>query len=241
MLRAAPHAGEREAACGRGRSRLGARRRDHRPRLGHHRRAGRACARGAGARGAPRARRAGLGAHRRARAAGIAVVGFETVERLDLAIDGADEVDPAFAMIKGGGAALLREKVVASAAETIVIAVDSTKVVERLGRFPLPVETVPFAWPHVARLIARLGVPVARRLTPEGAPVVTDNGNVVLDCAFGTIPDPAGLERELKAIAGVAEVGLFVDLCDVLLIGAGDGVTERRRDRRPPYGPRLPR
>jgi ribose 5-phosphate isomerase A len=176
-----------------------------------------------------------------ARAAGIAVVGFETVERLDLAIDGADEVDPAFAMIKGGGAALLREKVVASAAETIVIAVDSTKVVERLGRFPLPVETVPFAWPHVARLIARLGVPVARRLTPEGAPVVTDNGNVVLDCAFGTIPDPAGLERELKAIAGVAEVGLFVDLCDVLLIGAGDGVTERRRDRRPPYGPRLPR
>src|SRR5579875_1050826 len=172
-----------------------------------------------------------------ARAAGIAVVGFEPVERLD----GADEVDPAFAMIKGGGAALLREKVVASAAETIVIAVDSTKVVERLGRFPLPVETVPFAWPHVARLIARLGVPVARRLGPDGAPVITDNGNVVLDCAFGAIPDPAGLERELKAIAGVAEVGLFVDLCDVLLIGAGDGVTVRRRDHRPPYGPRLPR
>ncbi|HLK11473.1 MAG TPA: ribose-5-phosphate isomerase RpiA [Candidatus Binatia bacterium] len=176
-----------------------------------------------------------------ARAGGIGVVGFEEVERLDLAIDGADEVDPAFAMIKGGGAALLREKVVASAAETIVIAVDSTKTVERLGRFPLPVETVPFAWPHVARLIARLGARVVRRLAANGAPVVTDNGNVVLDCAFGAIPDPAHLERELKAIAGVAEVGLFVDLCDVLLVGVGDGVTVRRREDRPPYGPRVPR
>src|SRR5579885_3482547 len=129
----------------------------------------------------------------------------------------------------------------AALARAAGIAVVGFETVERLGRFPLPVETVPFAWPHVARLIARLGVPVARRLGPDGAPVITDNGNVVLDCAFGAIPDPAGLERELKAIAGVAEVGLFVDLCDVLLIGAGDGVTVRRRDHRPPYGPRLPR
>lgn len=169
---------------------------------------------------------------RKAREWGIPLVDLCAVESLDLAIDGADEIDPAFRMIKGGGGALLREKVVASLARRVVIVVGENKLVERLGStFALPVEVVPFALPSVQRAIARLGCdPRERR--KDGAAYRTDNGNAVLDCAFARgIPDAEELDRRLHSIPGVVESGLFLGLAHVLIVGRSDGVVEVRQRR----------
>jgi ribose 5-phosphate isomerase A len=150
---------------------------------------------------------------------------------LDLAIDGADEIGPGLALIKGGGGALLREKLVASAARRFVVIADALKKVEVLGRFPLPVEVVPFAWELTARRVAEVtrAEPALRR-GERSEPYVTDNGNFILDCRCGEIPDPARTERELKALVGVVECGLFVGMADLAVIAAGEGVEVVRPD-----------
>jgi ribose 5-phosphate isomerase A len=166
---------------------------------------------------------------------GIPLVGLEAVESIALTVDGADEIDPRFDMIKGGGGALLREKVVASLTEREVIVVGEDKLVERLGKaFPLPVEVVPFALPAVARALERLGCEPSERKARGGGPFVTDNGNRILDCRFpGGIEDPQRLEAELGRIPGVVESGLFLGLAHALVIGRADGTTElRERPRR---------
>ena len=160
---------------------------------------------------------------------GIPLVALDEVQRIDLTIDGADEIDGDFQMIKGGGGALLREKVVASLSSREVIVVGPEKVVERLGTtFRLPIEVVPFARTVVARRIQGLGAtPELRRR--NDAVYLTDNGNEILDCTFADgIADPRALERELNALPGVVESGLFIDLAHVLVIGMESGQTEVR-------------
>lgn len=166
-----------------------------------------------------------------ARAEGIAVLTLEEAGWLDLTIDGADEFDPALALIKGGGGALLREKIVATASDRMVVIADADKRVATLGAFPLPVEVIGFGWQATERLIERavaaqgLGGPVTRRMAGE-QPFVTDEGNFILDLHLGRIPDPAALAAALNAIAGVVENGLFVGIATQVVLGHGDGTTE---------------
>ena len=155
-----------------------------------------------------------------ARAEGIPLVDLNEVERVHLAIDGADEVDRKKRCIKGGGGALLREKIVASAADRLVLVVDSGKTVERLGAFPLPVEVVPFAREQVRREMLALGASVDLRAGMDG-PFVTDEGNHILDCRFGEIVDAAALAARLDAVPGIVEHGLFIDMADDVIVGRG--------------------
>jgi len=159
----------------------------------------------------------------RLRAAGIAIADLNELDGLDLYIDGADEATAARHLVKGGGGALTREKIVAAAARRFLCIVDDTKLVATLGRFPLPVEVIPMARALVVRqLRARGGDPVWR----EG--FVTDNGNHILDVHGLSITDPVALERELNQITGVVTVGLFAARpADVLLIGTAQGVEQR--------------
>lgn len=144
-------------------------------------------------------------------------------EAIDVAIDGADEVGPGRALIKGGGGALFREKAVALAARRFVAIVTEEKLVARLGAFPLPVEVVPFSAGYVARAIEHIGCPHVRRRGAD-TPFITDNGNWILDCAFGAIEDAAGLEEGLRGVHGVVDSGLFVGLATEVLVGGADGV-----------------
>ena len=153
---------------------------------------------------------------------GIPTLDLASVDKIDLAIDGADEVDPSLQLIKGGGACHVREKLVASKAERLLIVVDESKLVKKLNLdFPLPIEVLPSAWKQVKELIERMGALVTLRMASKKAgPVVTDQGNLVLDILFeGGINDPKNLESELNNIPGVLENGLFVDLTDKLLVG----------------------
>ena len=155
---------------------------------------------------------------------GVPLVGFDRVTRLDLTIDGADEIGPNLDLIKGGGGALLREKIVASVSDRYVIIADETKLVDRLGTFALPVEVTPFALAVVtARLEAEGARPVLRRVA-SGDPMVTDEGHHLLDCAYGAITDAPALARALTGIVGVVEHGLFVGMADAAVIGRDDGV-----------------
>ncbi len=156
---------------------------------------------------------------------GIPLVTLDDVERLDLAIDGADEVDPAKNLIKGGGAAHTREKVVDSLADQLIIVVDSSKLVQHLGSsFPVPLEILPMALAPVTRAVERLGgTPELRMGVKKDGPVITDQGNFVLDVKFPQIDDPAGLEQTLNNIPGVLENGIFVALADVVLVGEIQG------------------
>ena len=182
---------------------------------------GERAARGERVRGVPTS----LDTERKARQLGIEVLRLEEVATLDLAIDGADEIDGRFRMIKGGGGALLREKVVASIARRVVIVVGANKVVERLGTtFALPVEVVPFALAPVARRLVSLGCDPRPRVAKDGGEYRTDNGNAILDCAFARgIADPEALEREIDAIPGVVESGLFLGLAHARVVGHDDG------------------
>jgi ribose 5-phosphate isomerase A len=166
----------------------------------------------------------------KARAFGIPLATLSEVETIDLTIDGADEIDASFDMIKGGGGALLREKVVAALSKREVIVVDRSKVVERLGvRFLLPVEVVPFARATVARKIAGLGATWTLRMREAREVYLTDNGNEILDCKFpGGIADAPKLERALDEIPGVVESGLFVGLAHLLVLGDEEGRSEVR-------------
>lgn len=162
-----------------------------------------------------------------AREVGIALTSLEECPEVDLTIDGADEVDRQGDLIKGRGGALLREKVVALASRRYVIVVDEGKMVDRLGvAAPLPVEVVPFAWRQCQQAIERMGALVELR-RGDGIPFVTDNGNYVLDCRFFPFPDPPRLGQRLKAIVGVVEHGLFLDMHPVVLVAGRQGVVER--------------
>ena len=164
---------------------------------------------------------------------GIPLRSLNAVDRIDLAIDGADEVDPAFQLIKGGGACHVQEKLVAARAERFVVVVDSTKLVERLNlEFLLPVEVLPGAWRQVQQQLSEMnGTAELRMAQRKAGPVVTDQGNLVLDVRFeGGISDSVDLERSINNIPGVLENGLFVNLADEVLVGeVNDGVADVRR------------
>lgn len=159
---------------------------------------------------------------------GIPLASLEEVGEVDVTVDGADEIDGAFRMIKGGGGALLREKVVAQASRREVIVVGAAKVVAKLGStFPLPVEIVPFAHAPVRKTLAKLGD--VRLREADGVPYRTDNGHWILDVRFATgIDDPTELEASLHRIAGVVETGLFIGLAHRLVVGMDDGTVETR-------------
>jgi ribose 5-phosphate isomerase A len=165
-----------------------------------------------------------------AQALGIALTTLDDTPELDLTVDGADEFDPALNLVKGGGGALLREKIVAAASARMIVITDRSKQVDRLGRFPLPVEVAPFGLEATRRLIARVAAEVgctgAIRLRHDAAAhvFVTDGGHYILDCAFGAIPDPAGLAAGLGSVPGVMEHGLFIGLAKAVIVADASGV-----------------
>ena len=163
-----------------------------------------------------------------ARTLGIPLTTLDEHPEIDITIDGADEVDPKLNLIKGGGGALLREKVVASVTKKMVVVADSGKIVSVLGKFPLPVEIISFARTVVEKRIVALGATPKLRTKPDGSPYLTDNGNQILDCSFVKIVDPAALARELNGMPGVVEHGLFIGLAKLALVGRGDRVEELR-------------
>lgn len=164
-----------------------------------------------------------------AKAAGIPLTTLDEVQQIDVTIDGADEFDPQLNLIKGGGGALLREKIVASASRLVVIIADSSKQVQVLGKFPLPVEVIPFAQALIARKIEALGARVELRQVTDGKPFITDEGHHILDCHFGQIPDPPALARKLEAMPGIVEHGLFIGMANVVLVAKGTEVQELHR------------
>lgn len=169
-----------------------------------------------------------------ARGEGLTVVELDEAGWLDLTIDGADEFDADLALIKGGGGALLQEKIVAAASDRMIVITDATKEVKALGAFPLPVAVVPFGWSVTQRLIGEIlgdadvmGGAITRRMS-GAQPFRTDEGNFILDLALGRIGNPRALSAALNQIPGVVENGLFIGLCDTVIIGHGDGRTETR-------------
>jgi len=163
---------------------------------------------------------------------GMDVVGLPELPELDVYIDGADEVcahpGSGLALIKGGGGALLREKVVASSAKRFIVVADSTKVVKVLGKFPLPVEVIKMALPLVERKLAAFGLNPTKRLHKDGSDYLTDEDNFIVDCACGAITDPAKTAAEIRGIVGVVEHGLFLGMAKLALVAGDDGVTELR-------------
>ena len=170
-----------------------------------------------------------LESERMARGLGIKIVQLNEVDHIDITIDGADEVDPRFNMIKGGGGALTREKLVAIASDKRVMIVDDSKLVAQLGETrAVPVEVLPFAWRLTERRLAKLGCqPVLRQ--KDGESFATDNGNYILDCNFGAIDDPETLEPMIRLVPGVVETGLFINIADVLVVAFSDRVEVRQR------------
>jgi ribose 5-phosphate isomerase A len=170
---------------------------------------------------------------RLARTVGIPLTTLDETPELDLDVDGADEIGPGLALIKGGGGALLREKIVASAAARMIVIADAKKCVDRLGAFPLPIEIVPFGCAATALAIERAGIELGLTVALDiraarGVRSTTDNGNNIIDASFGAIPDPEGLAARLSAIPGVVEHGLFLGLADLALVASAEGVAEVR-------------
>lgn len=160
---------------------------------------------------------------------GIPMTNFNETPVLDLNVDGADEVAPGLALIKGGGGAHLREKIVASAAREFIVVADESKVVEKLGKFPLPVEVIQLALPLVTRRLENLGLnPGLRKARNGEGPWITDEGNVLLDCHCGPIDQPEELAAEIRKIVGVVEHGLFLGMATLALVAGEQGVRELR-------------
>jgi ribose 5-phosphate isomerase A len=158
-----------------------------------------------------------------ARAEGIALCDFDELDALDINLDGADEIDAQFRMIKGRGGALLREKIVVSSARRRVTIVTAEKRVGQLGwRMPLPVEVSGFGLRHTEREIRAIGAETEVRRNPDGSTYLTDGGNPIIDCRFASIDDPAALDQQLRRVTGVFETGLFLGLCDLLIVGHPD-------------------
>jgi len=157
---------------------------------------------------------------------GIPFVTFEECRELDLTIDGADEIAPKLALIKGGGGKLLREKIVAGASKRFVVIADESKLVEKLGRFPLPVEVIPMAAPLVSDSLRELGFTPTIR-TRDGKPYITDEGNLILDCSGLLIEDPDAMAAKLDSIVGVVEHGLFLRMATLAIIAGETHIIER--------------
>jgi ribose 5-phosphate isomerase A len=160
---------------------------------------------------------------------GIPLITFDDAQQIDVTIDGADEFDPALNLIKGGGGAMLREKVVAFASRQLIIVTDASKQVHVLGKFPLPVEVITFAEQLIAKKISDLGAKVIQRQDKSGRAYVTDEGHHILDCHFGQIPDPAALARTLSDMPGIVEHGLFVGMANVVVMAKEGEVEEFQR------------
>lgn len=161
---------------------------------------------------------------------GIPLIDFSETLFIDLTIDGADEIDADLNMIKGGGAALLREKIVASASREEIIIVSSEKFVHQLGSFPLPVEVIPFGWQVIFNQLETLGGSPDLRLK-YGQPLRTDQGNYIIDCRFSQIIDAVQLEQLLNMIPGVVENGLFTGLCSRMIMADGDKIVVKEQDK----------
>ncbi len=166
-----------------------------------------------------------------ARALGIRLTTLDDLTELDLTVDGADEIcsDDLY-LIKGGGGALLREKIVADASKKFIVIADRSKLVATLGAFPLPLEVVPYGLRTTIERVKYMAEgdgcrgPVVQRMRADGKPFVTDNGNFILDCSFGSIEDPDTLDMLLKVVPGVVENGLFLSIVDIVIVGGSDGV-----------------
>lgn len=165
-----------------------------------------------------------------ARGLGIRVVTLDEEPELDMTVDGADEIDAELRLIKGGGGALLREKIVAAASDRMVVIADTSKKVDLLGRFPLPIEVVKFGLTATTNMVEALAAEVGCsgeirvRMGANNTPFVTDNGNLILDCAFGRIPEPDELAEVLSLVPGVVETGLFLGYCDLAFLASPNGV-----------------
>src|SRR5689334_1928306 len=176
--------------------------------------------------------------HAQAKQLGIPLTTLDETPFLDLTVDGADEIDEQLRLIKGGGGALLREKIVATASERMVVISDASKLVVTLGKFPLPVEVVRFGLAATRNMIEVLAADagcegdIKLRNGTDGKPFITDSGNCILDCAFGQIADPEALEEALKLVPGLVETGLFLGIADCAIIAgqAGVKVIEREGD-----------
>ncbi|MBU4278446.1 MAG: ribose-5-phosphate isomerase RpiA [Proteobacteria bacterium] len=172
-----------------------------------------------------------LAMDKEARSLGLSVSTLDEHPVMDLTVDGADEVDPALNLIKGGGGALLREKVVAQASKREIIIVDESKMSAQLGdKWALPVEVVPFALRPVSEYVSSLGAVVKLRLMQGGEPLVTDQGNWIIDCNFGPMPDPVAVARSLEGRAGLVDHGLFLGLASEVIVAGATGI---RRITRP--------
>lgn len=162
-----------------------------------------------------------------ARSLGIPITDFSQHKVIDVAVDGADEVGPGMALIKGGGGKLLREKIVASASERFIVVADESKLVDELGAFPLPVEVITMAVPLVVAQLEQLGFqPKIRQSKSGSGPYITDEGNILLDCSSAGIVDPEDTAAEIRAMVGVVEHGLFLGMAERALIAGVDGVRE---------------
>jgi ribose 5-phosphate isomerase A len=167
---------------------------------------------------------------------GIPLTTLDEAPQLDLTVDGADELDGALRLIKGGGGALLREKIVAMASERMIVIADGTKLVATLGKYPLPVEVIPFGLAATRAMIEMLAAEagcsgaLTLRRAPDGQPFVTDSGNYLLDCAFDRIEEPEALDQALKLVPGVVENGLFLGVADAAIIAGAEGITLLQRD-----------
>jgi ribose 5-phosphate isomerase A len=162
---------------------------------------------------------------------GLKVIELDEAKRIDLTVDGADEIGPGLSLIKGGGAALLREKLVWEASERCVVIADAAKPVATLGKFPLPIEVIPFGHKRtqlrICDVLAEFDIGIGPRLrAKDGVPVRTDSGNLLYDAPCGRIAEPAGLGAALKSLTGVVDHGLFLDLAEEALVGTPDGVVK---------------
>ena len=161
---------------------------------------------------------------------GIPLTTLDDTPHLHLTVDGADEIDDQLRLIKGGGGALLREKIVATASDQMVVIADDSKLVRMLGAYPLPVEVVRFGFAATRRMVEAMAAqagckgPITQRLSKGGEPFLTDQGNFILDCAFGRIPEPEVLAYALKRVPGVVEHGLFLGVADMAIVGTDSGV-----------------
>jgi len=164
-----------------------------------------------------------------ARSLGIKVVGLDEVSVIDLTIDGTDEVDPQMRLIKGGGGAHLREKIVASLSDKMIVIAEAKKMVDKLGAFKLPVEVIPFAAGALLPKLEALGADVSIR-QKDATDFRTDENNLIIDCAFGEIEDPEDIALTLSLMPGVVEHGLFIDMADLVLIGTEEGVKSFEKD-----------
>ncbi|MDQ8733609.1 ribose-5-phosphate isomerase RpiA [Paenibacillus sp. LHD-38] len=157
---------------------------------------------------------------------GITLLPFAEIDEIDVTIDGADEVDTHWNLIKGGGGALLREKIVAAASKQLIIIVDESKLALELGQFPLPVEIIPFGFEMTMRKLQKLGAePVLRKAGDQA--FVTDNGNYIADCHFGSIAQPEELHLTLNQIPGIVDNGLFIEMASVVIVGYANGTVRQ--------------